>query len=222
MLSFETTQRTETPPSTFKPIPPEYQPAIERFQRQVTAENRHAFYGLSEEASAYRVFHGTRDTKLRSIAKEGLKAFFEIAGNTPSIFVTASPTLALWHTAENGPHDTLRKNKSLSDDKNLGKPVLLLITLDKAWVGTQPDAMRPVDLSEMRKKRLGIVGDKDNRLWSFREALKEEVRLVDGGKETDDFGFRSPIDSIPPECISVLLPNGTIQSLQDYVKERAL
>jgi hypothetical protein len=219
MPSFETKQGIEPSFSTLKPIPPEYQPAIECFQKQVTTENRGEFYGLSDEASVYRVFHGTTDTKLRSIAKEGLKAFFEMKAHTPSIFVTASPTLALWHAAENGPHDTLRKNKSMSDDKNLGKPILLLVTLDKAWVRAQPDAMRPLDLSPYRKERHGIVGDKDNRLWSFRESLREEVSLLDQGEETDDFGFRSPIDLIPPEHISVLLPDGTVQPIQDYVAQ---
>lgn len=221
MPSFEVKPGIDASISNLKPVPAEYRHAIDLFHKRVTAENSHRFYGLSDEANVYRVFHGTASSKLGSIAREGMKAFFETASRAPSIFVTASPTMALWHVSENGPHDTLRENKAMPNDTDTGEPILLLITLDKAWLRAQPDSMRPLDLSPYRKERHGIIGDKDNRLWSFKESLREDVLSLDEGEETDDFGFRSPIDSIPPECISVLLPSGELQPIQEYVRERA-
>src|SRR5690606_36943375 len=87
-----------------------------------------AFYGHSENSNYFRVFHGTLDSKLESIQKEGLKAFVEFDQNPPKIYVTLSPTLALWHATTNGPHDTLRAEGKMLE-KPQGNPTLLLIDI---------------------------------------------------------------------------------------------
>ena len=61
--------------------------------------------GIDESNPVFRVYHATVSSRLKNIAQEGLKAFFEHEKQQPRIFVTASPTIALWHVIENGPHD---------------------------------------------------------------------------------------------------------------------
>ena len=96
-------------PNDFRDLPQPLTKVKDQLITRVLNGNLDDYYGLLERAPFYRVYHATVETKLPAIAQDGLKAFFEKEENSPRIFITPSPTLALWHAIENKPHDTLRK-----------------------------------------------------------------------------------------------------------------
>ncbi len=209
-------------PHRLKPVPIENRPAVEALQSMLTPENLDRFFGLDPESRSYRVFHGTIEPRLAAIAATGMKAFPEPGQKEPCIYGTVSPTMALWHAAENRPHDTLRKQGKIAAAETLGKPVLLVLILEKRWVSAQPDSARPLSLPAWIKDELKISLDKDNRLAGFVNELTNEVDHAKAGEEADDFGIILPVDTLPPEYIFVQQENGDFQPIRDYVRERRL
>lgn len=138
-----------------------------------------------------------------------MKAFKEVDYEEPRIYVTASPTLALWHAIENGPHDTPRKEGRLDYNSSIDvNPVLLVLRVDKEWLKNQEDANKPLPIPDYIKEAKGITKEKDTRLLGFIEGLRNEVAQLKTGRETSDFGLRFPVNEVPSRFIFVRSPNG--------------
>lgn len=212
----------ERPGDRLKPIPPESQAAIDSLKRRLPPEKMDAFFGIDETSSYYRLFHGTIEPRLAEIAASGMRAFEEPGAREARIFGTASPTMALWHAWENRPNDTLRKKGQIDEAKTIGKPVLLLIQVDKDWIAAHPDSQKPIALSDWLKEEIGITPETDHRINAFVSGLTKEVSRVTSGREANDSGVQLPVDLIPPEYIFVQDEAGNFQPIQEYVRERRL
>lgn len=212
----------ERPGDRLKPIPPESKAAIDSLKKQLPPEKMDAFFGTSPESQYYRLFHGTIEPRLADIAQSGMRAFEEPGMREPRIFGTASPTMALWHAWENRPNDTLRKKGQIDEAKTVGKPVLLLIQVDKNWIAAHPDSQKPLALADWLKEDLGITPETDHRINAFISGLAKEVSRVTSGREANDSGVQLPVDLIPPEYIFVQKEDGGFQPIQEYVEERRL
>ena len=196
-------------PNNFKDLLFPHNQVKDQLVHRILHENLDDFYGLSEKVPFYRVYHATVEPKLSSIATEGLKAFYEQDRDKPRIFITPSPTLALWHVIENKPHDTLRRKGLLPEDMARGKPILLQLQIDKNWLKDQTDLKKPLDqvdflrlLSE--EKNIGTRKlETLNRLNTFRDVLKLEVEGFKKGQEATNLGIPLPVDHVPPEFIFV-------------------
>lgn len=169
-------------------------------------ETMKEYYGLSENSTEYRVFHGTKRSKLLDIiASDGMIGFPE-PGVTQGIYVTSSPTRAVWHGEYNGPHDKLRKEGKAEDIRH-EETVLLLIRFSKEELEKNPDVRRPGLLPQWLKEAHGIVGEEDMRIENFKSAITEEIRELASGKEANDFGFKLPIDKVSLDNIYVVDKN---------------
>lgn len=200
-------ERITSFPNDFRDLPAPWDRVKDQLISRVLNENLDSFYGLSEDVPFYRIYHATVEPKLFGIAKEGLKAFFEKEENGPRIFVTPSPTLALWHAIENKPHDTLRKKGLLSESAAQGKPVLLQLQISKDWLKSHPDLQKPLDQVEnvrlfAEEQRIGFRPSTD-RLRTFIDILQLEVNDLKMGKEATNLGIPLPVDQIPAEFIFV-------------------
>lgn len=163
------------------------------------------FYGLSDDATEYRVFHGTKLSKLLQIvADNGMKPFPEPGNAHPAIYATLSPTLAVWHAEVNGPHDKARATGQVTEDLREEESVLLMIRIPRDQLRNNPEARRPLNIPEWIKEAKGINGDRDDQLVAFEEAIDEEVTFISRGEEPSDFGFPLPIQSVPLEYIFVV------------------
>ncbi len=212
-------------PNDFRDLPVPYKKAKEQLVTRVLHEDLDSFYGLSEDSGVYRVYHATVDTKLPDIARDGLKAFYEQNRDKPRIFVTPSPTLALWHAIENRPHDTLRKKGLLPESAAEGKPILLQLQVDKSWLESQSDLEKPIDkveairlLAEEEKIGLRKPG-KLSRIQAFLDVLRIEVNDLKNGKEGTNLGIPFPVDEIPAKFIYV--DNfGSAVPIKDWVAKK--
>lgn len=208
-FSQDKSEGTSVFPNNFKDLTPPFDSAKSRLIRRVLHENLDNFYGLPEDVPFYRVYHATVESKLSSIAREGLKAFYEHDRDKPRIFVTPSPTLALWHAIENRPHDTLRKKGLMSEDEAEGKPVLLQIQVDKNWLQTHQDLKKPMDKVEYMRllAEEETIGTKTpehlGRISTFHDILKLEVDRLKQGQEGTAVGIPFPVDQIPPKFIFI-------------------
>lgn len=212
-------------PNNFKDLPHPFKQVKNQLIDRILHTNLDAFYGLTPQSPAYRVFHATVDTKLVDIADKGLRAFFEQERESPRIFVTPSPTLALWHAIENKPHDTLRSKGVLPESVASGKPILLQLQIDKQWLSRQDDLRKPLDPTEYLRL-LGeeeVIGTRQpeqlNRLATFHDVLQVEVNGLKQGKEVTEFGIQLPVDHVPSHFIFVESLNSTIP-IQEWVKAK--
>jgi hypothetical protein len=201
----------------FKTLPEEQRWVRDMIVKRILTKKMADFYGTSENSTTFRVYHGTVDSRLESIAQTGMKAFVEAEGKEPRIFVTASPTLAMWHTIENRPHDTLRKAGKIDDSEVQGDPVLLVIQIDKALLNQSPEAQKPSVLPEWLKERQGISPEDDKRIRYFEKGLKEEVDGLQEGSECSDFGITFPISEIAPEFIFIQESDGGLRPIQEAI-----
>lgn len=202
-------EQTSNFPNNFKDLPHPYGIFKDRFIKKIQHGNLDALYGLRDSDQAYTIYHATLDQKLGNIARDGLKAFFEQKRDSPRIFVTPSPTLALWHAIENGPHDTLRKKGVLDATMAKGKPVLLQLQLNKDWLSKQNDITKPLDPLEYIRL-LGtedVIGTRSigqlNRLRTFHDILQVEIDGLKRGNEATNLGIPLPVDYVPADFIYV-------------------
>jgi hypothetical protein len=217
-----TSNKMSTSEPNFKELPSEWNWVREKLIRDIQSEDFSSFYGLDSQNNFYRVYHGTIREKLYLISKEDMKAFSEVDDKEPRIFVTVSPTMALSHVINNGPHDTLRKKRVISETYINPEPVLLIIKVPKNWLSSHPDSKRKIQLADWIKKTNGITEEKDSRLSAFLRALEGNVKLLKNGREVSDFGFEFPTDIIPSEFIFVLDPlTKQEMPLQEYIKNNS-
>ena len=190
----------------FSHLPPAWEHVREELVRQSHNPELPRLYGLEPDSATFLCFHGTVEEKVPLIQAEGLRAFYEVSHTEPVISVTASPTRALAHAIQNGPHDTLRKQGLLEAVHNPDDVALLAIRVPKLWLAEQPEAQRPLALPDWLKAELGVSPERDKRALGFESGLRAEVAGLQQGQEAGDFGLSFPTTTIPPEFISVIRP----------------
>lgn len=200
----------------FKSLPAEYDWVKKMQIRRIESGEMENFYGLNQESSDFRAYHGTLDSKIPAIAKDGMKAFEERPSNEPRIFVTTSPTMALWHSIENGPHDTLRKEGNADNSLASGAAILLLIQVNKDWLNGDPESHKPLPHPDWMKQAKGIKPENDKRIFGYKKCLEEELDRLKAGKEPSDFGMPFPTTKIPPEFIYVQGKDGSLIPVQEW------
>lgn len=205
-------------PNNFENLPFPYHKVKDKLIDDIQTGKIDDFYGLGDSSDVLRVYHGTTDRKLHQIAEQGMRAFQEHEHQEPRIYVTASPTLALWHVINNGPHDTLRKAGTIDTSETEGNPVLLVIQVDKEWLRSHPDSQKSLSLPSWLKQNLNIKYEEDMRYNGFVDALRSEVKDLKNGHEVSDFGIKFPTNYIPPEFISVQPVDGERDSVSDFLK----
>lgn len=197
-------------PNSFKDLQKPFEGIKSKFIETVSGGDLEEKYGLTDESPSYKIYHATTDKKLKKIKKKGLKAFPEKDDRNPRVFVTPSPTLALWHAITNKPHDTQRKLGKISENEAEGNPVLLEINIDKKWLENQPDAKKLPDREEYvwlfaNEEKIGNrKPGQNNRINTFRDKLQEEVKGLKRGDEASEDGIPFPTDTIPPNFIKVI------------------
>ncbi len=203
LLPVELTEPSRHEP-TFEQLPEEWAWVREQLVTASRGSDLADTYGVSEDVDSILLFHGTQRDRTEHIASEGMKGFKEKSWADPRIFVTTSPTMALHHATDRGPHDTLRA-EGISDYQH--KPedaVLLSIRIPKAWLLAQPEIAEPSPLPESLKRAVGILPENDTRLHSFANVFSDEVATLQRGEETSDFGIVFPVNNIPPEFVTVI------------------
>ena len=192
------------PEPDFRELPEQW--AWVRRQLVGVAQSPHLgqIYGLTDDKDSFLLFHGTQQDRVKDIKSEGMKAFVERDGKPPRIFATASPTMALWHAINRGPHDTLRAESKSSYLHKPDEAVLLAIKIPKTWLKAQPEVHLPIPAPDWLKKAKGLKPEDDNLLSAFTNSLIDEVSSLQKGVETSDFGFVIPLSNVPPEFIKVI------------------
>jgi hypothetical protein len=206
--------------NNFKELPQDYEWVKDLLVKRILANKMAEFYGTTEDSTAFRVYHGTLETRLESIAQNGMKAFMEFEEKEPRIFVTASPTLAMWHSIENRPHDTLRKQGKVGDLEAQGEPVLLVIQVNKEWLNQNEEAQKPSSKPKWVKEMTGIGPEDDIRTKYFKKSVEEEIIDLESGRECSDFGFVFPVSEIPPEFIYMQERNGGLRPIKEVLASR--
>ncbi len=203
-------------PEKLKPVPEEWKKFVLNFRRMVDAGKLSEFSGLSETSDAFTLFHATKASHLSEIIVDGgIRSFSEPGRKTSRIFGTLSPSSAIWHGENNGPHDTERKNKGDVSSHKQDETVLLVFSLPKSWLLDQPETRDERALPGYLKTQKGISGDSDTRLASFREMLADETSLLEKGEEGNSIGIPLPVDTVPMEYIYVLdKERGTVTPLK--------
>lgn len=204
--------------NNFKDLPFPYGGVKAKLISDIQTGEIDKFYGLDDSSQILRVYHGTIDRKLPQIAEQGMRAFQEAEHQESRIYVTASPTLALWHVIHNGPHDTLRKAGKIDSVEVMGDSELLVIQIDKKWLQSHPDSQKPLPLAGWLKEKLNMKGEDDTRYNAFIGTLRSEIEELKSGHETSDFGIKFPTDYIPPEFIFVQTREGKRVSLREFQK----
>lgn len=204
----------------FKELPQDYEWVKDLLVKRILANKMEEFYGITEESTDYRVYHGTSDIYMQSIAQDGMKAFMEFEDKEPRIFVTTSPTLAMWHSIENRPHDTLRKQGKVDDSEVQGEPVLLVIQVNKEWLNQNEEAQKPSSKPKWVKEMTGIGPEDDIRTKYFKKSVEEEIIDLESGRECSDSGMYFPVTQIPPEFIFVQESNGGLRPIKEVLAPR--
>lgn len=205
-------------PNDFENLPFPYNKVKDKLIDDIQTGKIDEFYGIDDTFDVLRIYHGTTDRKLPHIAEHGMRAFQELEHQEPRIYVTASPTMALWHVINNGPHDTLRKAGNIDTSETEGNPMLLVIQVDKEWLRSHPDSQKSLSLPNWLKQNLNIKNEVDMRYSMFIGAMRSEVESLKSGHEASDFGIKFPTDYIPPEFISVQSVDGERVSVSDFQK----
>lgn len=204
--------------NNFHKMPPGWQKVNDQFMTMLRDESFDDFIGLTETSKYLRSYHGTTREKLPLIVKDGgMRAFFEKDDQEPGVFVTTTPTNALHHAIENGPHDTLRKSGVLSGSHDPTSAILLLVEAPKEWLNNNPEAV------EVRKSKLPsyILEAKGwpntyRNIDAFISTLKQEIEEVKLGKEGNSFGIHFPTSFIPKDFIYIIDRDGQKIPIEQY------
>ncbi|MEI6498860.1 MAG: hypothetical protein WCO23_02770 [bacterium] len=207
----------------FKPTPPEWQPVRQQFVQMIKNNKYPDFMGITENSENYRVFHGTTAEKLALIVESGgMKPFLEKESSDPAIFYVTTPTMAIWHAAENGPHDTLRKEGKIQYSHDKNQVVLLLIEIPKDDLENNPEATKmhqATGVQEIIFERKGFPNPY-NKLYFFKKSPKEDYEeYISKGKDVDEFGWMFPTSSIPNKYIYVIDSQNRRMPIEEYVRE---
>lgn len=199
-------------------LPSKWQRVVDTFISIIKDGRLDDFIGISPHADCFRVYHGSRIDKIPKIVDSGgMRAFYEDDAHEPGIFVTPSPTNALWHAIESGPHDTLRKEGKIQEVHRPEDAVLLLIETPKSWLTNQQEAIK-VRQSKLQEwiRQAKRLPSTFTRLGIFVEGLQTDVAAVKNGGEANSFGVRFPVDFIPEDYICVVAPDGKTTKIKDY------
>lgn len=199
-------------------VPQEWKKVQEDYLSLVKQGGLREFVGLGDNSSCFKLYHGTVRQKLPKILESGgMKPFFEDKSQEPAIFLTASPVMALQHSIENQPHDTLRKAGIVNEKYQPEDAVLLIVEVPKEWLNNQPEALviRESRVPAYIREAKGWP-DSHINMEVFITHLEEEVKNINEGKGSDSFGIRFPADFLPADYIFIVGKDGQKTPLKNF------